>query len=82
VQEGKQDLHKGIRWIAQFMDIQRHCVVKIYYILFFSYKNRNIIIQTYYKYTQNKFYLKIHNCILIFTKKYKLIQTYVYNDIL
>jgi len=62
------------------MDTQRQCVVKIkiYYKLIiysFSYKNRNIIIQ-------NKFFLKIHNCILIFTTKYKIIQTYVYNDIL
>jgi len=77
----------GIRWIAQFMDTQRQCVVKIkiYYKLIIyssSYKNRNIIIQTYYTYIQNKFFVKIHNCIPIFTTKHKLIQTYVYNDIL
>jgi len=46
-----------------------HCE-KIYYkliIYFYPYKKH--IIQTYYKYIQNKFLLQIHNCILIFYYK-------------
>jgi len=53
--------------------IKTNVKIKIYYKViinllytFFHTKNTNIIIQTYYTYVQNKFLLKIHNCILIF----------------
>jgi len=51
-QEEKRSLRKvtEIRWITQFMDTQRQCVVKINLLYtFFPYKNRSII-QTYYTY--------------------------------